>query len=148
MRLGSRVESDRSRTWRDESKQTNGTKTDGRYGLELMSFHISLPFTRQSSLSLSSLCPIYHTSLSGVVYYINSMHVHTWRTFPNLSEPLYTSLNEGERRIEMGEKKRENGIKNMNQQLKTPPNPRLTFSFLWQQTVLDGRIDARVPRRS
>jgi hypothetical protein len=29
-------------------------------------------------------------------------------------------------------------MKNRHQQLKTPPYPRLTFAFLWQQTVLDG----------
>lgn len=93
-------------------------------------------------------CPIFHHPLT--VFHLHT-HTHThlaaWlRTLPNLPEILYTEQEEEEReRDRQRERKKRNRIKNRHQQLKTPPYPRLTFAFLWQQTVLDG---PRLPERS
>jgi hypothetical protein len=92
-------------------------------------------------------CPIFHHPLT-----VFHLHTHTWR--PGYEHyriyPKRYTQSDGEKGRQKREREREREkqrtrIKNRHQQLKTPPYPRLTFAFLWQQTVLDG---LRLPERS
>lgn len=74
------------------------------------------------------LCPAFHHPRTVFNLHISRPGYEHCRIYPNT---------QGSRREGRGTGKK-NRIKNRHQQLKTPPYPRLTFAFLWQQTVLDG----------